>query len=272
MPEPETPAAPEPESPPAVGPEDPPPPPPTPEGTISAWSSYSKDRFEAASKRIDEFRNWARQLAGVIGVVIGFELTLIGRALDLKSLPPTETFVRGLALLVLLVTIGWQAWLLSRVLQAGYSGRTIVGPESPSRLATFVAALDESATKQLIGAYYAKAYDEFFQVGEELAQRVASLMQTFSKSLGLLLAGLIFLAWVGGRSYTSDHVAGSPTPSPAPSASPATPAATPSASTPAPAATSPATPAPSSPLLVTPTAGQPATFTALPTTASPKKP
>jgi hypothetical protein len=45
---------------------------------IEVWADYAKDRFESAAKRVDEFRNWARQLSAAVAVVIGLELTLVG--------------------------------------------------------------------------------------------------------------------------------------------------------------------------------------------------
>jgi hypothetical protein len=44
---------------------------------IEVWADYSKDRFESSAKRVDEFRNWARQLSAAVAVVIGLELTLV---------------------------------------------------------------------------------------------------------------------------------------------------------------------------------------------------
>jgi hypothetical protein len=44
---------------------------------VEVWADYAKDRFESAAKRVDEFRNWARQLGAAIAVVVGLELSLV---------------------------------------------------------------------------------------------------------------------------------------------------------------------------------------------------
>jgi hypothetical protein len=262
---PEPPAPPAPPGPPAP-PEPPEPPEPeltTSEETITAWAAYAKDRFDAASKRVDEFRNWARQLAGVIGVVIGFEFTLTGRTLDLK--PPFDPSLRTLALAIFLVTIAFQIYLLFRVLRIGYGGQHVLGPESPTILAKFVADKDARTTKQVLGAYYAKAADTFHELSESLGSAVTYVSLRFSRSLIALLVGLLILVALATKSYTGPAMADSTsTPAPGPAASPA-----PAAPQASPVATAPASPAPSAPLLVTPTPGRVERFTAQPPAPTP---
>lgn len=263
---PESPEPPEPPGPPeSSAPPEPEPEPEltTSEETITAWAAYAKDRFDAASKRVDEFRNWARQLAGVIGVVIGFEFTLTGRTLDLK--PPFDPSLRTLALVIFLATIASQIYLLFRVLRIGYGGQHVLGPESPTVLAKFVADKDARTTKQVLGAYYAKAADTFHELSESLGSAVTFVSWLFSTSLIALLFGLLVLVTLATKSYTGPAMADSTsTPAPGPAASPA-----PAAPQASPVATAPASPAPSAPLLVTPTPGRVERFTAQPPAPTP---
>lgn len=249
------------------------PPSPAPE-TIGIWSDYAKDRFDFASKRVDEFRNWARQLAGVVGVVIGFELTLIGRILDLRA--PVSGGLRALTLTIFLGTVLAQVLLLFRILRIGYSGHQLVGPESPTVLAKFVAEKDEATTKQFVGAYYAHAYDKFRVVGEELGVDVGKATRVFTMTLIALLTGLGLLVWLSISAYNQSPMSSPNTPAapnvPSPSvAQPQTAAPTAAAApvTPASAAAAPAPPA-TSPLLATPTPGERQTFSALPSNTKAK--
>ena len=93
---------------------------------IEVWADYAKDRFESAAKRVDEFRNWARQLSAVVAVVIGLELTLVSKVLELK--PPFDPTLRGCCLIAFLVAIGIQLLLIWWLLFVGYVSRTIRWP------------------------------------------------------------------------------------------------------------------------------------------------
>lgn len=247
-----------------------PPPPPSKE-TLKVWAGYAKDRFDSASKRVDEFRNWARQLGGAVAVVIGFELTLVGRVLDLK--PPFDASLRIWTLVLFLLTIVAQVLLLFWAIRTGYSGHTVLGPESPSKIAEFIVDVDEAGAEQLTGAYYAKAYDAFHDLSEQLGKAVGRANRFFALTVGVLVIGValvVKLAVSPGPSqdaYTgavSNPVA-PPAPAPGPRAGSGTPpaqaqpGATPRAPAPAPAGKPPS-------ILVTPTDGQHQTFTAKPTT------
>lgn len=236
---------------------------PAPE-TIGVWSDYAKDRFDFASKRVDEFRNWARQLAGVVGVVIGFELTLIGRILDLRA--PVSGGLRGLTLTIFLATILAQVLLLFRILRIGYSGHQLVGPESPTVLAKFVAEKDEATTKQFVGAYYAHAYDKFHAVSEELGEDVGKATRVFTITLIALLTGLGLLVWLSISAYNQSPMSSSNNPAASNAPSPSVAQPQPAAPTATAAPALPASPAPpaTSPLLATPTPGEMGTFSALP--------
>ena len=47
------------------------------DGTVEIWLAYSQKRFDEASKRIDDFRSWGRQLVAWIGVLIALEANLL---------------------------------------------------------------------------------------------------------------------------------------------------------------------------------------------------
>jgi hypothetical protein len=160
---------------------------------IEVWANYAKDRFESASKRVDEFRNWARQLGAAIAVVIGLELTLVGRALDLQK------FDRGLrdgCLIAFLSALAIQTGLLFKLLRTGYVGQKVLGPESPVVLARYVLTQDDDETQRMIGAYYAKAHDRFHTLSEDLGRSVGITTRIFAWSIVLLLAGVALLVAV----------------------------------------------------------------------------
>lgn len=232
--------------------------------TIAAWASYAKDRFDATSKRVDEFRSWSRQLAGVIGVVVGLECTLVGRLLDIKNLADYSLYASALGVLLLTILVQL-AWPLRRALKDGYLGHQLMIPESPTKLAEHIQDADETKTKQYIGSYYGKASDGLHELSETLAVEVGQTFRIFRVSLFGLLFGLCL--YTGGAMSNRTGSQPPPTSSPVPSAAPA-PSPT---SSPAPTrspAPSPAAP----PIVVTPTPGQVGTFTRTPAPAPPVLP
>jgi hypothetical protein len=165
--------------------------------SIEIWAGYAKDRFESASKRVDEFRNWARQLGAAIGVVIGLELTLLGRMFDLRF--PIDRGLRDRCLLALLGALAIQSGLLFKLLRTGYVHRTIVGPESPVVLSRHVLAENDQETQRMIGAYYAKAHEQFHTLSETLGRSVGVATRIFAWSIVLFLAGVGLLVAVAAR-------------------------------------------------------------------------
>lgn len=103
--------------------------------SVEIWSDYAKDRFESAAKRVDEFRNWARQLGTAVAVLIGLEFTLLG-ALDPAT--PVRLGLRNAFLMVFMVAVVIQVFVLFGLLRTGYVGRTLLGPESPVTLWPYV--------------------------------------------------------------------------------------------------------------------------------------
>ncbi len=236
--------------------------------TLGVWATYAKDRFDTASKRVDEFRNWARQLGGAVAVVIGFELALVGRVLDMK--PPFDASLRTWTLVLFLLTIAAQVLLLFWTLRVGYTGQTVLGPESPSKLAEFIVNVDEAGAQQLTGAYYAKAYDTFHALSEELGRAVGRATQLFASTAGFLVVGIALVVKLAVSSAPSQgaYTGGVSNPAPPPasaSGSAAGPGATPAQGQPAAAPAAPPVSASPPAILVTPTAGQPMTLGAEPT-------
>jgi len=159
---------------------------------IDVWADYAKDRFESAAKRVDEFRNWARQLGAAVAVVIGLELTLVAKVLELKL--PASHPRRGLCLVAFLLAAGIHFLLLWWLLFTGYRSRKIRYPESPVLLADYILDRDEQETRRVIGAYYAKAYDRFHDLSKRLGTKVAVATVVFTGSMLLLFGGV--LLWV----------------------------------------------------------------------------
>lgn len=234
------------------------PPPVTPPETVKLWGDYAKDRFDSVSDRVDEFRNRARQLAAAIAVVVGLDLTLTGKVLDLK--PPFSAILRNGSLLAFFGAVLVQVVLLFWVLHVGYVGRQLLGPESPSILANHILGKSPEETQQIIAAYHAKAYDNFFPLSEALSQKVARATRLFAWSIVLPLAGFalfVVLAWspVPSKGYNRSTMAeptNPQTPAPAQPSKPPTPA-------PQPPAPKPSTAPAANPLMNRPTPGQPMT-------------
>lgn len=159
---------------------------------IDVWADYSKDRFDSAAKRVDEFRNWARQLGAAVAVVISLELALVAKVLDLK--PAVHSTLRVWCLAALLLAAAVQLGLLVWLLFTGYRSRDILWPESPVVLADYVIGQDEQETRRVIGAYYAKAYQRFHALSIQLGTRVGIATVIFT--ISMLFFFLAVVAWV----------------------------------------------------------------------------
>jgi hypothetical protein len=154
------------------------------DGTVEIWLAYSQKRFDEASKRIDDFRSWGRQLVAWIGVLIALEANL---------LPKTEAslnLLRGSAAYwPLVVFIGallvTQLILLTRSCLVGYSTTSILSPEAPSVLAPQVQDASRAEAQRMMAAYFAKSYDTYNERAEKL-----------SKALNRITAGLAGTIWV----------------------------------------------------------------------------
>jgi len=225
---------------------------------VVVWAQYAKDRYEAAEKRLSDFRGWARQLGAAIAVVIGLEATL------LSQLSKTEDFIPGLAapLVLLAIAIAHQLVLFGRGISKGYVGQGTLGPESALMLADHLPGKNKAEVQRILGAYLAKSAESVHGVAEAVASEIGTLARNFQRSLWLLFAVLVLVAGTRLHSALERKRLMTDTPS---SSSPSQPAAAPSS--PAPAATSSpaasATPA-TSPLLTTPTTGRLETKSAQP--------
>lgn len=157
---------------------------------IEVWAGYAKDRFESAAKRVDEFRNWARQLGAAVAVVVSLEITLVGKVLEPKSAAST---LRLWCLAALLLAVAVQLVLLVRLLSIGYRSSEILGPESPVVLADYIFGQDEMETRRVIGAYYAEAYHRSHGLSIQLGRRVGIATVVFTGST--LIFFLAVVAW-----------------------------------------------------------------------------
>lgn len=157
---------------------------------IEVWADYAKDRFDSAVNRVDEFRNWARQLSAVVAVVIGLELTLVGKVLELTPGPALRHWCLAMLLFAAAGQLGILVWLLF----IGYRSHDILWPESPIVLADYLIGQDEQEARRVVGAYYAKAYRRFHDLSIHVGRRVGIATTIFTLSMLLLFIGVV--AWV----------------------------------------------------------------------------
>lgn len=220
---------------------------------IEVWAGYAKERYDAHEKRLADLRNWARQLAAGMGVVVGLESALMAQALKPgEGIAPGRLWIS--CLLFLLAVVAYQLVILARAVRLGYVGQELLAAESPVVLARHVEGKDELWTRQTIGAYYAKGADNVHAVAEAVAKDVGVLARRFQLSLGLLFAVMVLTSGLAAVSSSArKSMAETPASTgPAPESAPAV----------QPAVTAPSPAAPASPLLVTPTPGQPETHAA----------
>lgn len=226
-------------------------------GAVAIWAEYAKDRYDAAERRLADFRGWARQLAGVVGVIVGLEAALLGQVIKLE----VDARLLGGCLALLLVTVAWQLVIMGRAVAVGYVGKELLAPESPAVLADHLGGKDDAAALRMVAAYYAKGSDNVHALAEELSREMKGIVRDFKWSLWLLFIAMALTAVSAVSSHLrktmTDTPASGPRPSEPASAAPA--AAVPAEQSPAPAATpQPVEPTPAhapSPLLVTPTPG-----------------
>jgi hypothetical protein len=217
------------------------------------WAEYAKDRYEAAEKRLSDFRGWARQLGAAIAVVIGLEAALLSQLSKAEDSTPRLCLLASLVLLG--IAIAHQLVLFGRGIGKGYVGQGTLGPESAVLFTEHLPGKSEDEIQRIFGAYFAKSAESVHSVAEGVANEVGVLARNFQRSLWLLFAVLVLVA--GMRVHSAlERKSMTDTPSSSgpsqPAAAPPSPA--PAAATPAPASS--ATPASSSPLLTTPTTGR----------------
>jgi len=225
---------------------------------IAVWAQYSKERYDAAERRIADFRGWARQLAAAIAVVVGLEAALLGQ---LGKVGESSPLALAACLVVLLGAVARQIVLLGRAVRSGYVGRGLLGPERPAVVAEHVTT--ELETRRITGAYYAMGADNLHQLAESLVGEVGRVARSFVATLWLVYAAMVLTAAMYGVSSLVRKAMANPS-SPSETAHPQPASATPAAATPAADTAKPsASPAPS-PLLVTPTPGHTETRAAEP--------
>lgn len=230
--------------------------------TVKVWAEYSKDRYDTARQLFDEFRNRARQLIPLVGVVLSIELSFVVRLLLDHDIPIAATFRRN-ALVVFAIAISIQFILLPVLLVAGFGGRQkFWEPEDPVTLADYILGKGELEVTQMVAAYYAKACKPYVDAGTMLGMRVSMAVVLFTVSVLFLLGAVVTL---GVGNLSSDPGSGNvgstsmaeptkPSASNAPAVVPKAPTPTPVPSAPSPTAR-PAVSPPPNPLVATPTRG-----------------
>jgi hypothetical protein len=158
------------------------------ESWVDDWHDYAKSRYESARDSIIEFRGWARQLMGAMAVVIGLEITILLKVLELRT--PWKHV--GIAWLV--VTVVYQLMIASRLVRLGYQmPRSLyVTPKSP-RMMRLEISKDTSRARVAIAEQYAEAQRDRYSVSRKISQELFAESSGFVKSLmfGLLIAVLI---------------------------------------------------------------------------------
>jgi len=151
--------------------------------TADVWLSYTKQRFEEVSRRIDDFRSWGRQMVGWIGVLIALEANLFPRMSEkLHSLSGPWRIITILAIGA--VTAG-QLLLWCRAARTGFVASNILSPENPSLLAAHLIEVDAQRAREILAAYFAKSYGTYDDAAERIAKQLKSIT-TF----------LIALVWI----------------------------------------------------------------------------
>lgn len=160
---------------------------------LEEWAEYAKDRYQSARSGIIEFRGWARQLLTAVAVVVGLEMTLLLKVIELR------TGWRLLAVVWLLVAIVYQLLIARRLVGLGYQmvwAREV--PCSP-QMARRKLMTSTASPKEVIAEQYSQAYRDRRTLSRQIADELASESNGFVKSiiLGLTPAvALAMLAWM----------------------------------------------------------------------------
>lgn len=205
------------------------------------WAEYSAARFESAEDRVKEFRNWARQLAGALAVIIGFEVNLIAKIFD--SRPLLSEIYPVAALVVLFGAAIFKTVLIFRTFPLGYAPQELLGPEGPVTMRTLLVGKNDREAREIIARYYANAcdgqpgYEGLYAIAENLGASLKTLSRLSAIAVTLLVGGA--LIWAAGSiacspsTYNPATVAEKPkspppppapqkVPSPSPTAGPVT--------------------------------------------------
>jgi len=178
--------------------------PPSPPGDrlariAAARAADAKARFEAAEKRLDEFRNRARLLSTAVAFALGLELTLVQRLIELGPKPRawfqprsgSELFLASVV--VFLSTVGFQVVLLTRLLEKGFSTVKQHGLPNPIDVMRGTDGLDEPAVHEAIGNAYANAAAAWDKANVILGPEVGQLARYFSRSMWCVFAVVVGL-------------------------------------------------------------------------------
>ena len=152
-------------------------------------------RFDAAERRVDDFRNRARILSSVIGAILALELTAAGKLMEAASTLPTiwllsyRCWIFFSALLLFSLTLAYQLNLLRCLLKIGFGTRAMHGLPDAQRIA---------ATKLTAATFYSqllKAYADAAKHWEEAAGTIGRSVRDLARDVGASMA-LVFLVVV----------------------------------------------------------------------------
>jgi hypothetical protein len=173
------------------------------DGGLSVWGEYSKDRYEWTEARIQEFRNWSRQLGAAISVLVGLEVTVIVKVLfDLEE-ELHGWHAAGIGLL--LFATATQVIMLSGNILAGYAGEPVRCPTNPIALRSILARMSKSEAEEVIGRYYANGYADNNRLQQKLAKRLGWNARLLMASLLLFVLGIASIV-VDVNGYHGSHV------------------------------------------------------------------
>jgi hypothetical protein len=130
------------------------------ESAAEVWLAYAQTRFGDASKRIDDYRSWARQLVVAIGVMIGLEANVYPKLIE-ALMRVGQSWAARMAGPTLGSIIGAQLVLLSIAGVAGFVGTRLRSPENPRELAPKVVDFDSKHMTEVLAGYFTAAYGRY---------------------------------------------------------------------------------------------------------------
>jgi hypothetical protein len=160
--------------------------------TRELWLEYARGRFEDSKSRVSDRRSWARQLVTWIGVVIALELNLVPKLSERLYGPGADPawWTRVIVLLGMIVSA--QLVLLAVAASAGYLTVNTIAPEKPSQLIKHLRDAPPPKAQEMIAAYFAKSYNHYDDLAEQLGRRLTH--STWGMIITLCLFSIVVAA------------------------------------------------------------------------------
>jgi hypothetical protein len=145
---------------------------------LDQWAEYAKDRYESARSGIIEFRAWARQLLTAVAVVVGLEMSLLLRVVELRGA------WRIVVIVWLLATVVYQLLIARKLVRLGYQMVWVPSeiPCSPA-FARFRLSQGTKPPKELLAEQYSQAYRDRRMISKQVAGELATESKGFVKSI-----------------------------------------------------------------------------------------